>query len=49
MRPDRFVLLRDEGLGFAYHNHSFEFEKLAEGRTGYEVLLAETDPALCRS
>ena len=37
--------LREEGLGFAYHNHSFEFEKLPDGRTGYEVLLAETDPA----
>lgn len=38
--------LKDEGLGFAYHNHSFEFEKLPDGRAGYDVLLAETDPAL---
>jgi sugar phosphate isomerase/epimerase len=37
--------LKAEGLGFAYHNHSFEFEKLPDGRTGYDVLLAETDPA----
>ena len=37
--------LKEEGLGFAYHNHSLEFEKLPDGRTGYEVLLAETDPA----
>ena len=37
--------LKAEGLGFAYHNHSFEFEKLPDGRTGYEVLLTETDPA----
>jgi sugar phosphate isomerase/epimerase len=38
--------LKDEGLGFAYHNHNFEFVKLADGRTGYDVLVAETDPAL---
>jgi sugar phosphate isomerase/epimerase len=38
--------LKDEGIGFAYHNHTFEFEKLPDGRTGYDVLLAETDPAL---
>jgi len=37
--------LKDEGLGFAYHNHNFEFVKLADDRTGYEVLIAETDPA----
>lgn len=40
--------LKDEGIGFAYHNHSFEFEKLPDGRTGYDVLLAETDPALVK-
>ena len=38
--------LKAEGLGFAYHNHNFEFEKLPDGRTGYDVLLTETDPAL---
>lgn len=37
--------LNAEGIGFAYHNHTFEFEKLPDGRTGYDVLLAETDPA----
>jgi sugar phosphate isomerase/epimerase len=37
--------LSAEGIGFAYHNHSFEFDKLPDGRTGYDVLLAETDPA----
>lgn len=40
--------LQAEGIGFAYHNHAFEFAPLAEGRTGYDVLLAETDPALVR-
>jgi sugar phosphate isomerase/epimerase len=40
--------LKDDGIGFAYHNHSFEFEKLPDDRTGYDVLLAETDPALVK-
>ena len=38
--------LKAEGIGFAYHNHNFEFVKLADGRTGYDVLVAETDPAV---
>lgn len=33
------------GLGFAYHNHAFEFEPL-EGRVPYDVLVEETDPDL---
>jgi sugar phosphate isomerase/epimerase len=37
---------REDGLRAAYHNHDFEFEPLVEGRTGYDLLLAETDPAL---
>lgn len=37
---------RAAGIGFAYHNHSFEFERLGDGRTGFDVLLAETDPSL---
>jgi sugar phosphate isomerase/epimerase len=40
--------LKEQGIGFAYHNHSFEFEPLADGRTGFDVLLAETDPALVK-
>ena len=40
--------LKAEGLGFAYHNHSFEFDKLPDGRTAYDVLLAETDSALVK-
>lgn len=39
---------KDAGIGFAYHNHSFEFERLADGRTGFDVLLAETDPSLVK-
>ena len=37
-----------EGLTFAYHNHDFEFDALPgeDGRTLFDILLAETDPAL---
>lgn len=37
---------REQGLRFAYHNHDFEFAALPGGRTGLDVLLAETNPAL---
>ncbi len=33
------------GIGFAYHNHHMEFAQLGDVR-GYDILLAETDPAL---
>ncbi len=35
------------GLGFAYHNHGFEFEE-HNGETGYEIILKETDPELVK-
>ncbi len=35
------------GLGFAYHNHGFEFEDYG-GTTGYDIILEETDPALVK-
>ncbi len=35
------------GLGFAYHNHSYEFEPM-EGRLPYDVLLESTDPDLVK-
>jgi len=34
------------GVQFAYHNHTHEFRDLGEGKTGYAILLAETDPEL---
>ena len=40
---------RAEGISFAYHNHAFEFAPLAgdgAGRTFFDVLVADTDPAL---
>lgn len=33
------------GLAFAYHNHDFEFQTV-DGQLPYELLLANTDPAL---
>src|SRR5207248_10310390 len=39
--------VRRAGLSFAYHNHDFEFRRI-EGQIPYEVLLAETDPALVK-
>lgn len=37
--------VKSAGLRFAYHNHDIEFA-VTEGRIPYDVLLAETDPAL---
>ncbi len=33
------------GLKMGYHNHDFEFD-MQEGKRGYDILLAETDPDL---
>ena len=39
---------RAAGLQFAYHNHNFEFRDLGGGKTGYEILLDETDSSLVK-
>ena len=36
------------GLKYAYHNHNFEFRDLGDGKTGYDILLQETDPSLVK-
>ena len=33
----------EAGIGFAYHNHGYEFDDW-EGTTGFEIILAETNP-----
>lgn len=38
---------RDRGMTFAYHNHSFEFERFGD-RTGMDILLETADPELVR-
>lgn len=40
------VALKQEGVSLLYHNHNCEFLRVAPGRTGYDLLLAETDPEL---
>jgi len=35
------------GLGFAYHNHGFEFEN-HDGSNGYDLILSATDPELVK-
>lgn len=35
------------GLGFAYHNHDFEFVDY-DGETGYDIIMREADPALVK-
>ncbi|MGI9550245.1 MAG: sugar phosphate isomerase/epimerase family protein [Aurantibacter sp.] len=35
------------GLGFAYHNHDFEFTD-HNGQTGYDIILRETEPELVK-
>jgi sugar phosphate isomerase/epimerase len=55
---DKFKLLAEKlntvgeqvtkaGLGFAYHNHDFEFIE-HDGQNGYEIIMADTDPALVK-
>jgi sugar phosphate isomerase/epimerase len=39
---------RAAGLQYAYHNHNFEFRDLGGGRTGYDIILSETDPTLVK-
>lgn len=38
--------LKKAGLGFAYHNHAFEFDAQPGGLPLYEILLRDRDPAL---
>ena len=35
------------GLGFAYHNHGYEFEE-HQGTSGYDIITKETDPDLVK-
>ncbi len=38
--------LKRAGLGFAYHNHDFEFTIKPGGTSLFDMLMADTDPAL---
>src|SRR5690349_1077676 len=37
-------LAKKHGLTYAYHNHSFEYQKLEDGRNGMDVLYGEANP-----
>ena len=39
-------IFKENGMQFAYHNHSFEFKKLENGRRIYDMLIEDTDPDL---
>lgn len=39
--------VRKAGLGFAYHNHGFEFEDHG-GQNGFDIILKETDSSLVK-
>jgi sugar phosphate isomerase/epimerase len=40
--------LKKAGLGFAYHNHDFEFTEKPGGASLFDQLLRETDPSLVK-
>lgn len=42
---ERATLLRPHGIRVGYHNHSLEFAPIGS-RTGWDILVAETDPKL---
>jgi sugar phosphate isomerase/epimerase len=37
--------VRDAGMRFGFHNHDYEFRQFG-GKTGYDILIDETDPKL---
>ncbi len=39
-------LCKTQGMLFGYHNHNFEFSTMLDGKPMYDVILANTDPAL---
>jgi sugar phosphate isomerase/epimerase len=39
---------RKEGLTIAYHNHEIEFQKTPQGDIPWDLLMANTDPAIVR-
>jgi sugar phosphate isomerase/epimerase len=43
---ERAAALRPFGIRLGYHNHNMEFQHLADGQTGWDILLREVDPAL---
>ena len=42
-------ITQSHGVTLSYHNHDFEFALLEDGRTAFDVLMDETDPALVKA
>jgi sugar phosphate isomerase/epimerase len=40
------ALAKEAGIQLAYHNHNFEFQPFADGKSGYEVFAAEFSPEM---
>ncbi|HEY0054864.1 MAG TPA: sugar phosphate isomerase/epimerase [Pedobacter sp.] len=40
------TMCKSAGIKLAYHNHDFEFKNMDQGKSFFDVLLAETDPSL---
>jgi len=36
------------GMQYAYHNHNIEFRDVGDGKTGYDILLEETDASVVK-
>jgi sugar phosphate isomerase/epimerase len=36
------------GMQYAYHNHNFEFRDVGDGKTGYDILIEETDASVVK-
>ena len=41
--------LAEAGMDFSYHNHNFEFQKTADGKTWLEILYENSDPAVVKA
>jgi sugar phosphate isomerase/epimerase len=39
-------VVKAAGMKLAYHNHNFEFKDWGDGKTGFDIMLTQTDPAL---
>jgi sugar phosphate isomerase/epimerase len=42
-------MVKKAGMQLCYHNHSFEFEKVEDGRTIWDVLFSAADPDLVKA
>lgn len=40
------ALAKEAGIQLAYHNHQFEFQPLADGKSGYDIFMAEFSPEM---